>query len=312
MLFKTRKAQDKVLKGLQIASQSMIFVQIVLVVLILLVSLHLFLQLIGQKGVVLLNGIIPIIKSLMVFFFGSNIKSSQPQVSGELVLFVLVCIFLVYVCYQLKEVDKKVLEVLENRFEQERLEEEEKFNAELQQELLESTLKMNSFVVAVQLKIKSILNDPVKASMVTADKMMEMKQRVLSDFFDSIKSIPDVSFSKDKDVLITYSTNFDELDRVLVIIQEKLEDVTRKFKQEKILVKAKVAVNTGTSDNTPKQLYSEVFPLFGLNYPGQILCFGNVRGRYAVSKNSFYEVNINGKYDFAGHMETVWAMVKKR
>ncbi len=312
MLFKTRKAQDKFLKGLHIASQSLIFVQIVLVVMILFVSLHLFLLLIGGKGIALLNGLIPIIKSLMVFFFGPNIQSSQPQVPGELALFVLVCIFLVYVCYQLKEVDKKVFEALENRFEQERIEEEENFNKELQQELLETTLKMNSFVIAVQIKIKSILNDPVKASMITSEKMMEMKQRVLSDYFDSIKSISDVTFSKDKDVLIIYSTNFDELDRVLVVIQEKLDELIRKFKQEKILVKAKIAVNTGSSDITPKQLYTEVSPLFGLNYPGQILCFGNVRGRYVVSKNNFYEVNINGKYDIEGHMETVWALVKKR
>ena len=311
MLFKTRKAQDKFLKSLHIASQAMVLFQIVLVVLILLVSLHLFLVLIGKNGVALLNGIIPAIKSSMIFFFGSNIKSSQPQVAGELVLFVLVCIFLVYIFYQVKEVDKKVIESLENLFEKQRIEEEEKFNAELQQELLESTLTMSSFVVAVQLKIKSILNDPVRASMITSEKMMEMKQRVLSEYFDSIKSIPNVTFSKDKDVLIIYSTNFDDLDRVLIVVQEKLNDVIHKFKQEKILVKAKVAVNTGSSKLKPKQLYTEVFPLFGLNYPGQILCFGNVRGRYNVSQNNFYEVNINGKYDINGHLETVWALVKK-
>lgn len=308
---KNRKDQEKFIKGLRICSQSMIFVQMSLIGLVLLVSLHLFLRLIGQAGLTFLGDFFIHIKYFVVFLFGANIKSSQPEIDGELVLFVLFCIFMVYVCYQLKEVNKKAAEVLENRFEKERIEYEEKFNANLQRELLNDTMRLSCAVLAVQLKIKSILNDPVKSSMVTVEKMMEIKQKVLTDFFASIKDIKNVSFSKDNDILVIYTTNFNNIDDILSTVEYKLEELAQKYRLEKILIKSKLAVNAGTTSETPKSMYKEIQPLLGLNYPGTVLCFGNVRGRYAVSNDGKYIININGKYEINGRVETVWAFVKK-
>lgn len=308
---KNRKDQATFIKGLRICSQAMIFVQMALVVLVLLVSLHLFLRLVGQPGLTFLSDFFIHIKYFIVSLFGSNIKSSQPEVDGELVLFVLFCIFMVYVCYQLKEVNKKVAEILENKFEAERIKYEEIFNANLQRELLNDTMKLSCAVLAVQLKIKSILNDPVKSTMVTAEKMMEIKQRVLTDFFTSIKDIKNVSFSKDNDILVIYTTNFNEIDNILFTVESKLDELSQKYRLEKILIKAKLAINAGTQSDTPKAMYKEILPLLGLNYPGTVLCFGNVKGRYTVSNGGKYIININGKYEINGKVETVWAFVKK-
>ena len=310
-MFKSRKVQENLIKGFHILSQSMILFQILFVVLVLLISLHLLMLLVGKAGLSFITKFTPTLKSVITTLFGHNIQSSQPEIDGELVLFVFLCIFCVYLCFQVKEVCKRLGESLANAFEKERLEYEDKFNAELQKDLRQNTLRMNNTVYAIQLKIKSIITDPVKASLMTPEKMLEIKQQVLSDYFDMVKNIKNVTFSKDKDVLLIYSTDFDLADTILGTIQDSLAELTKKYRQEKILVKAKIAVNTGMYETPRVTLYKEIQPLFALNYPGQILCFGNVRGRYSVSMNKQYELNINGKYDIDGRTETVWAFIKK-
>ena len=304
------KTLNRIKKGVTILSQIFMLCQIIFVIIVLLCSLYLFLGLLKSHAFDFLTPFIAFAKSFIHTVFGSAIKSTQPEIDGEIVLYVFINIFLVFVFAQMKLACKRYVETVDKQIVQERLKEEEAFNRELESELQRDLLAQKNFILLVRLKARPIVRDTVKSSMVPKEEIEKANNDIISKFFEEIKALPGLSFSKDGDILLISSSKFELFENTVTKVFELIDTLKSDYRAKKILLRSRMAADVYKSNVSVKDAYKNIRPLIDLNANNEILCFGNFNNRYKLIKNPKFRIYIKGQYDINSQNETVWALVK--
>ncbi len=304
------KNLNRIKKGVNILSQIFMLFQILFVIIVLLCSLFLFLGLLKNHALDFLTPFITFAKGFVHTVFGSSVKSSQPEIDGEVVLFILINIFLVFVFAQLKLACKRYSEIVDKKIVEERIKEEESFNRELELELERNLLAQKNFLLIVRIKAKPIVRDSVRSAMVPKEEIEKANNDVMAKFFAEIKTVPGLSFSKDNDILLISSNKFEIIDTAFMKVYEIIDTLKSDYRAQKILLRSRMAVDVYKSNVSLKTVYENIRPLIDLNANNEILCFGNFNNRYKLIQKPKYRIYIKGQYDINDQSETVWALVK--
>ncbi len=305
------KDWNRIKKGINILSQVFMLAQIILVIIVLLCSLYLFLGLMNNHS---LDFCVPLIlwaKGFIHTLFGSSVKSSQPEIDGEVVLFIFVNIFLVFFVSQAKLTCKRCCELIDKRIVEARIREESMLNTQLRKDLEHDMRKLNNFLFIIRLRAKPLVRDTVRSSAVPKEEIVKANEEVMSKFFAEIKNVPGLSFSKNGDVLLVSSGNFDNIDNTTVKVFEILEQLKNEYRPRKIILRNRMAVDAFKSTNYLESIFNNISPLLDLNANNEILCYGNFQERYKLVPNPKLYTYVKGKYDIKSEGETIWALVKK-
>lgn len=287
-------------------------VQILLVVLILFLSLHAFLLLLNNHMFDFMNPVVAFAKDFIKFFFGNSIKASRPEIDGELVAFIFVTAFVVFVVAQLKIAAKITCDKLDKKIVEEKRMEEERINKELQRELQKDISSNSSFMLGFAFKAVPLIVDSMQIygeKPIDAEKYeTEVRAKLIAAF----KTITGVMVSKSNDTLILVCHDFNKIDSVLTSVQGIVQGLKKEYRMQKVVLKVRYAIDCFKPSTPAGTIFKGLVPLLGLNKPNEILCYGNFNNRYKLIKEPQYTIYVNGQYEFNGKEETVWALVKKR
>lgn len=251
-------------------------------------------------------------KSVTVFFFGDTIQSNTPDVDGKIVLFVLVNILLAFFVSQLKiacisfgkDIDKRIVEA-KNAI-------EKQFNETLQAKMRQDIMAQSHYIIAVQFHLRFLMADGFGITAPTEEEMEKTKYDVISKFFEQIKMLPDLRFTKDGEILLISSSNIKNVDDVMNKMWDTFETIRAEYKAQKFGVRIRAAIQSFRSTDSANSAYKQIRPLLDLNAVNEMLCFGNFRNRYELIPDNNYIIAIKGKYDLkTGQEESVWYLVKK-
>ena len=251
-------------------------------------------------------------KSVTTALFGDTVHSNTPDVDGKVVLFVLVNILLTFFVSQLKmamsdfgkKVDKRIIEA--------KNEQERQFNNQLQDKLRNDTMAQSHYLIAIQFHLRYLMVEGFGITVPTEEEMEKTKYEIISSFFEQIKPIQGLRFSKDNDILLISSGDMKSVDTVLNKIWDTFNTIKAEYKANKYGVRIRSAIQSFKSTESSNSAYKQIRPLLDLNANNEMLCFGNFRNRYELNSETAYIVAIKGKYDLkTGPEESVWYLVKK-
>lgn len=287
-------------------------VQILLVVLILLLSLHAFLLLLNNHLFDFMNPVVAFAKDFIKFFFGNTIKGSRPEVDGELVAFIFVVAFVVFIVAQLKIATKITCDKLDKKIVEEKRIEEERVNRELQAELQKNISSNSSFMLALAFNVVPLTVDSMQ---IYGEKPIDSEKyetEIRAKLITAFKTISGAMVSKSNDSLILVCHDFNKIDAVLSSVQGIVQTLKKEYRPQKAVLKVRYSIDCFKLSTPAGTVYKGLIPLLGLNKPNEILCYGNFNNRYKLVKESQYSIYVNGQYELNGKEETVWALVKKR
>ena len=287
-------------------------VQILLVVLILLLSLHAFLLLLNNHLFDFMNPVVAFAKDFIKFFFGNTIKGSRPEVDGELVAFIFVVAFVVFIVAQLKIATKITCDKLDKKIVEEKRIEEERVNRELQAELQKNISSNSSFMLALAFNVVPLTVDSMQ---IYGEKPIDSEKyetEIRAKLITAFKTISGAMVSKSNDSLILVCHDFNKIDAVLSSVQGIVQTLKKEYRPQKAVLKVRYSIDCFKLSTPAGTVYKGLISLLGLNKPNEILCYGNFNNRYKLVKESQYSIYVNGQYELNGKEETVWALVKKR
>lgn len=303
-----KQQKDILLIGVNVA----MVVQILLVVLILLLSLHAFLLLLNNHLFDFMNPVVAFAKDFIKFFFGNTIKASRPEVDGELVAFIFVVAFVVFVVAQLKIAAKITCDKLDKKIVEEKRIEEERVNKELQAELQKNISSNSSFMLALAFNVVPLIVDSMQ---IYGEKPIDSEKyetEIRAKLITAFKTISGIMVSKSNDALILVCHDFNKIDAVLTSVQGIVQTLKKEYRPQKAVLKVRYSIDCFKLSTPAGTVYKGLIPLLGLNKPNEILCYGNFNNRYKLVKESQYTIYVNGQYELNGKEETVWALIKKR
>lgn len=303
-----KRQKDILLVGANVA----MVVQILLVVLILFLSLHAFLLLLNNHMFDFMNPVVVFAKDFIKFFFGDSIKASRPEIDGELVAFIFVVAFVVFVVAQLKIAAKITCDKLDKKIIEEKRIEEEKINRELQLELKKDISSNSSFMLAFAFKVVPLIVDSMKIYGEQPIDSEKFETEIRAKFIAAFKTVQGVMVSKSNDSLILVCHDFNKIDSVLTSVQGIVQGLKKEYRPQKAVLKVCYAIDCFKPSTQVANIYKGLVPLLGLNKPNEILCYGNFNNRYKLVKEPQYTIYVNGQYELNGKEDTVWALVKKR
>lgn len=298
-------------KILEISASVFVLLQIVFIVIVLLVSLYLLMGLMNNHSFDFLTPFVQWAKSFIHFFFGNSIRSTQQDIDGEVVLYIFLNIFYVFLASQLKTACSQGVLILEKKIVVQRQEDEELFNKKLQEDINNDLRAQKLFLLILKLRVKNAVKGAIKADAIPQEEIDEINKKILGVFFAKVKDIPGLSFTKDGDILLISCANFEQIDEKLQLILKVLDDLKAEYKEKKLIILSRMAIDVYRSANNLKPVYTNLKPLLGLNSSNEILCYGNFNNRYKLIQNPKHLISIKGKFDFNGRNESVYGLIKK-
>ena len=251
-------------------------------------------------------------KSITVFFFGETIHSNTPDVDGKIVLFVLVNMLLAFFVSQLKIACLSFVKKIDKRIVDAKNAIEKQFNETLQAKMRQDTMAQSHFIIAIQFHLRFLMADGFGITAPTEEEMEKTKYDIISKFFEQIKMMPDLRFTKDGEILLISSGDIKNVDTVMNRIWDIFDTIKAEYKAQKFGVRIRAAIQSYRSTDSANAAYRKIRPLLDLNAVNEMLCFGNFRNRYELIPDNNYIVAIKGKYDLkTGTEESVWYLVKK-
>lgn len=292
-------------------SNLMMVIQIVLIVLVLLLSSYAFLQLLNSTALDFLYPVVGFAKSFVQFFFGNTIKASQPEIDGELVLFIVIDIIVIFVVSQLKVALKSYDEQIDKKIVDEKEKIEIKFNQALDDELHRSIASYSNFMLAFNFTVAPLVSDSIQIYGLEKPDVEKIEAEISKKIVDYLKLFSGVKLmKKDKDFIVI-SSHFNDFDKVLDSVIVMMNNFKKTYRAHKVVVKSRYAVETYKPLTPTGKVYDAVKPLLDLNIGHDALCYGNFKNRYAMLKDPSYTVQVKGKYDIANVEETIYCLVKK-
>lgn len=292
-------------------SNLMMVIQIVLIVLVLLLSSYAFLQLLNSTALDFLYPVVVFAKSFVQYFFGNTIKAAQPEIDGELVLFIVLDIILIFVVSQLKVALKSYNEQLDKKIVEEKAKIEVKFNKALDDELHRSIASYSNFMLAFNFTVAPLVSDSIQIYGLEKPDVEKIEAEISKKIVDYLKLFSGVKLmKKDKDFIVT-SSNFKDFDKIIDSIYDLFAKLRKAYRAQKVVVKSRFAVETYKPLTPSSKVYAAVKPLLDLNIGHDALCYGNFKNRYAMLKDPSYTVQVKGKYDIDDVEETIYCLVKK-
>lgn len=296
---------------LSIFSNITIVLQIVATVLVVLFSLYMFLRLLNNHVLDFLNPLVGFTKSLIHSILGGSIKSARAELDAELSAAVLINIILVFVFSQVKTVLKRQDEELDKKIVEEKRIEEQEFNMELKSELNRSVKSYDSYMLGFTLKASPLVAESLQIYGEEKLDVDKVQSEALAKFIEVAKGIQGVEVVQKGAIVLVTSSKFESVDLVLSTVCDAVTRLKKEYKEQKIIVKTRFAIEAYKSVTSSKQVYQTVKPLLELNASSDILCYGNFNNRYALLKSPKFDVVVKGKYDIDAKDQTVWALVKK-
>ena len=295
----------------KICSNIMMLLQIILVILVLLLSTYAFFFFFHSTALDFLKPLVMFAKSVIQFFFKDTIKASQPEIDGELVVFIVLDIILVFVAAQLKTAFKVYDEQLDKRIVEEKAKVEEQFNKNLSNELHRSIVSCSNYMLGVLFKTSPLVADSLQIFGEEKIDLEKVKADVEAKFIASVRNLKGIKLLREGDVLLILSSNFNTLDLVLSTVQEAIAKLKKEAKAIKVILKARMAIETYKPMTPNKKVFASIKPLLDLNLGADALCYGNFKNRYELVKEPQFTVYVKGRYDIENTEETIYALMKK-
>jgi len=285
-------------------------IQIISVILILIVSLYWLFELTEIHA---LDFVLPLIKSIktaMQANFGAQLQKGQAGLDGSLFIFIALMGLVIYIVSQLKIFAKHSEKVLAKKVIKEKQKEEDQFNVQLTLEKTRTLMQYKNVVILVNITLKSLLKDIYQTENDNKKIDKKLEDAALVTFYNMMKTLPGIGFSKDKSTLIITSKRFEAVDSILLKMNETLETLKKEYRAKKVALDTNIAIDVYTDKVLLKDVYADLKALLTLNMPNEILCYGNFCNRYELVKKPLFEAYLKGTYDITDD-ENIWALVKK-
>ena len=312
MIIDNTKNFEKLKKFVQIIENIATGCQIVVLILVLLCGVHIIMSVFEWHALDALEPFFEIIRNFVTDMFGKSIDKNLDGVDGREVLFVLLGILVAYFLQQLKMGLDSTVKSVQRKIIQEKERVETEFNEELKQNFVDDILKQDSFVLAFQLKVKWLVRESIGEIPPSEEEQDKVKIEAISRYYNRIKNISELKFSKDGEILIMASNNIENIDSILNQLWENISALKAEYKEKKYGLRIKMLIDSYKQSRPINAVYKNISPLFNLNANNEILCLGNFKNRYELIKNTGYFIAVKGKYDMPdGQGETVWTLIKK-
>lgn len=304
------KGLEHIKKLTKISGQLLTLVQIVSVILILFVSLYWLFELTEVHALDFMLPFIKSIKTSMQANFGAELQKGQAGLDGSLFIFIALMGLVIYIVSQLKIFLKHSEKVLAKKIVKAKQKEEEQFNIELNIEKNRTLMQYKNIVILVNISLKSLLKDIYQTENDNKKIDKKLEDAALVTFYNMMKTLPGIGFSKDGNILIITAKRFELIDTILLKITESLETMKKDFRAKKVALNTNIAIDVYTDKVLLKDVYADLKALLTLNMPNEILCYGNFCNRYELVKKPMFEAYLKGTYDITDD-ENIWALVKK-
>ena len=312
MIVDNTKNFEKVKKFVQIIENISTGCQLVVLILVLLCGVHIVMNVFECHALDALDPFFNTLRNFVTDMFGQSVNKSLDGVDGREVLFVLLGILVAFFLQQLKMGLNTMVKNLERTILKEKERVETEFNEELKQNFIDDILEQDSFVLAFQLKVKWLIKDSLGEIPPTQGEQDRVRIEAISRYYNRVKDISGLKFSKDGEVLIMASNDLENIDNILNQLWEQISAIKAEYKEKKYGVRVKMLIDTHKHSKQVNAVYKKIAPLFNLNANNEILCLGNFKNRYELMEDTQYYIAVKGKYDMAdGHGETVWSLMKK-
>ena len=306
------KSFEKLKQIIKFFEHTCIALQIIVLLAVFLCCLDVILAVFHNNCLDILNPFFNFIRGWVTSMFGTAIKSTHPDIDGRLVLFVVFGIVLAFFISQLKMALHSFADAVNGKIVKTKMKVEEDFNKQLKNDIEQDIMDQNNFLMAVQIRIKSAVRDQIGSDGPSAEDKEAMKVEIITKFFEQVKLIKALRFSKDNDILLLSSTSMNNFDLVNSSVSTILDNLRNEYKAKKINIRTRMAVTTYKMTTPMVTAYKSIKPLLDLNALNELLCFGNFKNRYELIANRKYNIAVKGKYDLNGTTEdTVWSIVKK-
>ena len=306
------KSFEKLKQIVKFFEHTCIALQIVVLLAVFLCCLDVILAVFHNNALDVINPFFDFIRGWVTSMFGANIKSTHPDIDGRLVLFVVFGIVLAFFISQIKMALHSFCVVIHSKIVTTKMKVEEDFNKKLKSDIEQDIMDQSNFLMAVQIRIRSVIKDQIGNDGPSIDDMEAAKVEIINKFFEQIKLVKGLRFSKDNDILLLSSTSINNFDLVNTSVSTIIENLRVEYKAKKINVRTRMAVTVYKMTTPMVTAYKSIKPLLDLNALNELLCFGNFRNRYELIANRKYNRAVKGKYDLNNSTEeTVWSVVKK-
>jgi len=312
MVVDNTKNFEKLKRFVQIIENIATGCQIVVLILVLLCGLHVIVSVFEGHALDALEPFFDLIRNFVTDMFGQSVNKNLDGVDGREVLFILLGIIVAVFLQQLKMGFNTTVKNIQRTIVKEKERVENEFNEELKQNFINDILEQDSFVMALQFKERWLIKDSLGEIPPTQEEQDRVRLEIISKFYNRIKNIEGLKFSKDGEILILAGNNIEQLDSVINTLWENIIAIKAEYKEKKYGVRIKMLIDTHKHSRPINAVYKKIAPLFNLNANNEILSLGNFKNRYELMEDNQYYLAVKGKYDMAdGHGETVWTLMKK-
>ena len=284
-------------------------IQILLLIVIFLVTLHWFLELINYQ---FLDGITPLskyISGLIKLFYTRMIEVGGVKIDGSILLFDIIALALIFGGVYLRGFFEKQITAIDIIVDQVAREQEDEFNRQLQEDYEKEQLTKNNVGILISYSLKNIMGNAFWSEQTT--ETIDVKaQEVDKQIYYALSKLQGCKVAKTGSQFLLLCNNFNRIDSLLSYIRALLAQMDEYVLKSQMTMTTYIAVEPYDNKTDVKTVFSTLNKLIALKMPSEIVCLGSFQLRYDFLDNQSNMIVLKGTYSI-DESDKVWAIVKK-
>lgn len=297
-------------KLLHISLNMLFVVQIIMVILVFLTSAYWFFDLLGSDLFRFAESIANCISDFVRLFYHENIEVGGVNVDGSLLLFDILSLVFVFALSKSKFYIYNALANVDNLISNCKIENEDEFNENLENDLEKSVKVVNKVAILVKFQVKNMLVDNVWGGNVL-EGVKEHEDQAFKIFYSTIRTCSGCKFAKSDDKMLILLDDFEKVDELLEFIYMSIGKIKSEMKKERWFFVSYLSIDVYDDIKKFKQdIYPKLEKLLTLNYKNEPVCMSTFKLRYDYKQDPHFNALVKGRYNIGGDAQ-VWTLVKK-
>ncbi len=293
----------------QILIHLVFIIQIFLFGVILLVTLHWFLELVNQQFLQFVQPMSDFVSGLIKIFYKRMIEIGGVKLDGSILLFDIIAILLIFGGAQLRDFFQKQITKIDIIIDKVARDQEELFNKKLQEDYEKQLLKNSNIGILITYSLKNVLGNAFWSEP-SNDLVGNKQKEVDKQIYYALSKLNGCKVAKTGSQFLILCSDFEKIDFILDYLKKLLAKIDEYVLKSQMTLTTYVALEPYDNKTNMKKVFTILNKMLSLKMPDEIICLGNFQLRYEFLKKQNYHFVLKGTYSIEDN-DKVWALVKK-
>jgi len=247
------------------------------------------------------------IKAFVHTFYQRTVTVDEATVDFSFLIATFIALLIVWSLKYLIELIKNVEKNYDKIHRAIKKKTEDVLNMTLEQEYIMSEYKNNKFLLLINFSALNMLKDSFFHKDTNVG-LEEKQKEVLLLFADELGKKLEFQKKFLNDGLLLYFNSFNDIDKILSMVEELVLNLRRKYYAEKWQVNSAISVDVYAKDMEVLTKIKNLIMLVRLGTKDRIICLSTFKQRYSINKTQKYRLETQGIYAINDIEENVFVL----